>query len=70
MEGAKSMPQGLNRLRKNSVTWERSTNNMPQGLKPWFVFESFAARLKSCPDTKPSQISFSVRFSVAWEAVT
>jgi hypothetical protein len=28
----------------------------PQGLKPVLILQRFAARLKSCPDTKPGAI--------------
>jgi hypothetical protein len=41
-----------------------------QGLKHSIDLIAFAARLKSCPDTKPSQNSFSASFSAAckWKA--
>src|SRR5882757_1994174 len=48
----------LNRLVKNSGPGKK---DVPQGLKP-NVFSFRMARLKSCPDTKPS-------FSAACEAV-
>jgi hypothetical protein len=46
-------PQGLKRLRKNSEFGVKREKSIPQGLKPIFYFQQLAARLKSCPDTKP-----------------
>jgi hypothetical protein len=34
-------------------TCARSGTLSPQGLKPTLFFEAFAARVNSCPDTKP-----------------
>jgi hypothetical protein len=33
----------------------KMAKNVPQGLKPIICFVAFAARLKPCPDTKPTQ---------------
>jgi transcription termination factor NusB len=40
----------------------------PQGLKPILYFQPFAARLKSCPVTKPSRFSAATSFSAACKA--
>jgi hypothetical protein len=42
----------LNRLREKGECASNIPKNIPQGLKPSLYFMVFAARLKSCPDTK------------------
>jgi hypothetical protein len=38
---------------KRRLLW---IGKIPQGLKPTFILRHFAARLKSCPVTKPQRI--------------
>jgi len=60
----KIVPQGLNRLRKNMVVEDRRL----AGPKGHIDLITFAARLKSCPVTKPLVERHSASFSAACKA--
>jgi hypothetical protein len=49
----KTIPQGLNRLRKNPEEQGEVSKNIPQGLKPAVYYQQLTARLKSCPFKTP-----------------
>jgi hypothetical protein len=55
---AKNIAQGLNRLRRNSVSIKFGHRDKPAGAEARLVLLALSARLKSCPDTKPARIEF------------
>lgn len=46
----------MSRLRKHAEARVKLKEGLPQGLKPSFIFSYFAARLKSCSDTKRATV--------------
>jgi hypothetical protein len=56
---AESIPQGLNRLRKSALLLRFEASKKLAGAKAHSFYWLYSARLKSCPVTKRSRLSFS-----------